>query len=208
MKSPNSDALQAWEHGLQLGEAAFEFASDYEKEKYRTADTRGSIEALGLLMQAELVANIYDGEFVCFGLTLTPGVSQGPEKIDRLLFRDLSNHEMMTKYIDWNESSLNYAGRQYTSIRVLKASRLEKKEEKLELRKKMGRPSIDQQLETIVGKLMKEGRLKGRLRKEQVHLVREAARVKYPDLFPLPTQPSREKILQALKNAELLKKTP
>jgi hypothetical protein len=154
MKNPH--ALAAWQTGLALEDAAFQFASEYEKEKYRKADDQNSMEVLGLLMRAELIGGIYEGEFVCFGLNSGPSANRGPEPIDRFLFRDLSKSEMITRYVDWNESSLNYAGQQYTAIRVIKAFHL-KMAEKSDVPKKMGRPPIDEELKAVISKLKKRG---------------------------------------------------
>jgi hypothetical protein len=63
----------------------------------------------------------------------------------------------------------------------------------------MGRPPVGEQLRSVVRELKQAERLSEKSRKEQENVVREQARQTYPELFLRPGQPSRAKILEALK---------
>lgn len=64
---------------------------------------------------------------------------------------------------------------------------------------RLGRPPVGEQLQNVVRALIQEGKLTGVSRKQQEAIVRERARALHPRLFLRLTQPSRTKILQALK---------
>src|ERR1700730_108127 len=59
---------QRWEASDELDFAWFGFASEYEKEQYRNATDRDRMEALSIMMKAELIAKIRNEELYCFGL--------------------------------------------------------------------------------------------------------------------------------------------
>jgi hypothetical protein len=54
---------QRWEASDELDFAWFGYASEYEKEQYRNAADRNRMEALSILMRAELISKIH-GEYL------------------------------------------------------------------------------------------------------------------------------------------------
>jgi hypothetical protein len=197
-RSMATDVLQLWEAGEELNFAWFGFASEYEKEQYRNAGTRDRMEALSILMKADLVAKIQEEELYCFGLRIEPTLSEGPERIPTFLFSGLSKRGRLLENFDWEKSTLRSAGREYVQVRV-SAPKESRPTDAQILSKKIGRPRIDEQLRAVVRELAESGLLLGKARKEQENIVREKARKQYPNLFPTNTRPSREKILSALK---------
>jgi hypothetical protein len=195
-----TDVLQLWEAGEELDFAWFGFASEYEKSQFRNTTDLARIEALSILMKANLVANIHEENLDCFGLRVAPDQSDGPEKIPSFLFLGLSKLGPLLANIDWENSTLRSAGREYVQVRVSAPMVTEPKNERSEPPKvKIGRPRIDEQLRAVVRELSASGALSGKTRKEQEHIVREKAQKDFPNLFPKQNQPSRPKIIEALK---------
>jgi hypothetical protein len=75
---------QLWFDSEELDFAWFRFATEYEKEQYRNANAPDRMEALSIMIKAELIAKIHREELYCFGLRTAPSLSEGPERIPRL----------------------------------------------------------------------------------------------------------------------------
>jgi hypothetical protein len=57
---------------------------------------------------------------------------------------------------------------------------------------------VDEPLRAVVRSLFEAGQLKDKSRKEQIEVIRTAARIAHPNLFLRETQPSKDKIYAAL----------
>jgi hypothetical protein len=198
---------QRWEASDELDFAWFGFASEYEKEQYRNATDRDRMEALSIMMKAELIAKIRNEKLSCFGLRAAPNPSEGPERIPSFLFVELGKRGPLLENIDWEKSTLRSAGREYVQVRVSTPQNIEPTNERPEP-PKIGRPRVDEPLCAVVRELVKSGQLSGKSRKEQEDVVREKARKDYPNLFPTQTRPSRGKILGALKAEDFIPGRP
>jgi hypothetical protein len=116
---------QRWEASDELEFAWFGFASEYEKEQYRNAKDRQRMDALSIMMKAELIAKILSEELYCFGLRTAPTLSEGPERIPSFLFAELTKRGQLLENIDWDKSTLRSAGREYVQVRVFRPQEME-----------------------------------------------------------------------------------
>jgi hypothetical protein len=116
---------QRWEASDELDFAWFGFASEYEKEQYRNAKDRQRMDALSIMMKAELIAKILSEELYCFGLRTAPTLSEGPERIPSFLFVELTKKGPLLENIDWDKSTLRSAGREYVQVRVFRPEEME-----------------------------------------------------------------------------------
>jgi hypothetical protein len=194
--SNQSELKARWEAGLALTDAAFAYATEREQNLRRKPAHKGAFEARMMLMTAALFDKIYKEELIAIGIRVSSDASTALEIIPALLFGD-SSREAISRALSGPASTLQFAGRQWESVRIV-----EPRQETAILptppKKERGRPRVDSVLSKIVRFLHEEGRLQGLLRKEQEAAVRDEARAAHSDLFPKPSQPSRQKILEAL----------
>ncbi len=116
---------QRWLNSEELDFAWFDFASEYEKDQYRNAGTEHRMEALSIMMKAELISKINSENLYCYGLRIAPTLSEGPERIPSFLFAELSNKGPLLENIDWGKSTLRSAGREYVQVRVFRPQEME-----------------------------------------------------------------------------------
>jgi hypothetical protein len=202
-RTQNKSSFEPWISGTPLDDAAWGFASEYERNKAR--GPHANLDVHYILMRRELLAMLLNGEVFAYGLRVGTPPSAGPEQISHHFFRDPK--------VDWGESSLVSGGHRCEQVRVsaeqagglgqetkaASSGEVGKQPSAASARKRMGRPPVGEQLRSLVRELQQADRLSGKSRKEQEAVVRQAAKKKHPDLFPREGQPSRTKILQALK---------
>ena len=177
-------------------------------------------------MQFDLQDNLVAGKLIALGFREGAPLEEGPVLIPAHLFPRGGND---TADLDWRMSTLRSAGFSFTRIRVIKPQagpRRNKRTSAAEVEqtglplasfitpsprlavseqpKKMGRPPVGEQLRAVVRALVESGQLKDKLRKEQIEIVRAAARAAHPSLFLRETQPSRDKIFSALRAEGLI----
>jgi hypothetical protein len=116
---------QRWLNSEELDFAWFDFASEYEKDQFRNAGTEHRMEALSIMMKAELIAKIHGEELYCYGLRAAPTLSDGPERIPSYLFVELRKMGPLLENIDWGKSTLRSAGREYVQVRVFRPQEME-----------------------------------------------------------------------------------
>ena len=116
---------QRWEAADELDFAWFAYASEYEKEQYRNALDLDRMEALSIMMKAELIAKIFNEKLNCFGLRAAPNLSEGPERIPSYLFAELTKKGPLLENIDLDKSTLRSAGREYVQVRVFRPQEME-----------------------------------------------------------------------------------
>jgi len=119
------EMYQRWRDSDDLDFAWFGFASEYEKKQYRSAGTEHRMEALSIMMKAELISKIHSEYLYCYGLRIAPSLSEGPERIPSFLFAELCNKGPLLENIDWGKSSLRSAGREYVQVRVFLPEEME-----------------------------------------------------------------------------------
>ena len=215
--SPSKDLAQAWDDGYPLDQAWWVFAAAPERNQYRNAGSDRLSDFYRDGMRRDLTGWICVGELIALGIQIAPIVNNDPEMIPRFIFAG-------TPDIDWDNSVIRAFGRIYEGVRVVSPDRLGGKTSRAEPpreaetpiattpsrateppskpeQKRRGRPPVDEALDEVVRELAGAGRLRGMSRKEQEAEVRELARERHPSPFPKPTQPSRSKILEALKRA-------
>ena len=178
--------------------------------------------SLRLQMQSDVLEGLIKGKFVALGFRGGASPEEGPVLIPGHLFpRDRED----TADIDWEASSLRSAGHFFERIRVTKpqAPARPRKPRSQPLRpplppsappaptslasetsKKKGRRRVDQPIRAVVRSMLEAGQLQDKSRKEQIALIRAAARLARPDLFLRETQPSRDKIFSALRAEGLI----
>jgi hypothetical protein len=101
-RTQNEDLIELWTGGTSLDEAAWIFASEYEKNKARNATTLEALEAYYVLFRRNLLDKLLYGHLFAYGLRIGAPPSAGPEQIPRHLFRDPK--------VDWGKSSLLSGG--------------------------------------------------------------------------------------------------
>jgi hypothetical protein len=189
------DLTELWSFALRLNEAWWEYGDPYAKERYLKTHDRGAMAARKILMRADLLAKIWNGDYLAIAIRVSPNPGTVPEIIP-------SHHFSQPDFIeiDWQQSSIRAFGHIYegvkvvappTEVRVTLIGSVEAKRE--------GRPPVGSVLREIVQDLETAGQLDGISRKEQETRVRRLARQRLPRLFPKPNQPSRPTILKALR---------
>jgi hypothetical protein len=175
-----------------LREAWWAFADPYAKEQYRKTHDRAGIDARRMMMQVDLIADIYSGTFLALAIQGSPDVGDQPEIIPSLYFDNPD--------IDWTNSTVRAYGRTYEGVKVIPSPEGDGSQgAKTTDRKGRGRPTVAEHLREVVRELEKLGHLNQIPRKEQENRVRVLARQRYPYIFPRTTQPSRTTILKALR---------
>jgi hypothetical protein len=169
-------------------------------------------------MQFQVLDDLISGKLVAWGMRDGAPIEEGPIPIPAHLFPRGGED---TAEIDWDSSALSSSGYSFNRIRVAKPVRNNPRRTKaepptasreatppapLEPRsiKKKGRPSVDEPLRAIVRTLREAHQLLDISRKEQIEIIRAAARVAHPTLFLKETQPSRDKIFSALRAEGLI----
>ena len=164
-----------------------------EKERYRDAGRNPALSNfLSITMRRGLIDKIFRGDLSCLGVEVSPKLGNSPELLQRYLFTNPD--------IDWEKSTMRAFGRIYEGVRVVSPQdTIDVKLPEAARPKPLGRPSVGRQIRQIVRELADAGQLEGISRKEQETRIRSRARELYPHSFPRPSQPSRTKILEALK---------
>ncbi len=204
-----------WEAACLLGDAWFQFAPDDEWDKWpgrhalpkgwRGQPTVQDYENAKQQMRWWLLNQLRARKLQAIGLKVifhSSGVAYSPVLIPA--------HFADDNYVNWEKSSISEGLRNFESVRVVPAADMVQsesgaaalsspKEASGDLATKpMGRPRIDNQLREVVRALHAEGKFAGRLVKEKEAIVGARARELWPNTFPRPSQPSREKVRSAL----------
>ena len=165
-------------------------------------------------MREQVCKDLRSGKLVAFGMREGSAPEDSPVRIPAHLF-PIDDQSAVT--VDWDNSALLSADGGFVRVRVTTPSakvhtkprhRVRKAEQATSEKpfgaksdaapRKRGRPRIDERLRTVVRSLEEQGLLAEKMRKEQVAIIRKAARDRYPYLFPKPSQPSQQKIYDAL----------
>jgi hypothetical protein len=190
------ESSELWPDALPLDEAWFILGSEEQKIQYRNAGHNQHLTVyLKTTMRRVLLDRIHDGELLCLGVRIAPDLGGIPEFLPQFLFD--------TPDVDWEKSTLRAFGRVYEGLRVIPRQQVSEIDlPRPATAKRQGRPPVGDKIREIVRDLGTKGRLDGLSRKEQENLVRSRARERYPRDFPKESQPSRGKILEALKAEE------
>jgi hypothetical protein len=187
------EPLDRWLDALPLSDAWWMLGSEEHKIQYRKAGSNHSrMKFLESTMHREIITDIYYGRLLCLGVRTAPDLGKSPEILPQHLFASPD--------VDWSKSTVHVFGRLYADVRVIPcdpASAIESPEPAQP--KKQGRPPVGDKLREVVRELNDKGQLGGLSRKEQENVIRARARERYPPNFPKQSQPSRTKILEALK---------
>lgn len=177
-------------------------------------------------MQSQVLDDLVSGKLVACGFQEGASLEQGPTPIPAHLFpRDAED----TAVVDWHQSTLKASGFLFDRIRVTKPRAGTPRKKRVsgpisggtnpspppiaipaptpissQSSKKRGRPRVDAPLRSVVRSLVDSGQLKDKSRKEQIPIIRAAARAEHPTLFLRETQPSRDKIFAALRAEGLI----
>jgi hypothetical protein len=169
-------------------------------------------------MNIQVLEDLMSGKLVAWGFREGAPLEEGPAQIPAHLFpRDGDD----TAAVDWDVSTLTSSGFTFVRIRVARAPRTASQSKKAEppaalapalarapvepeTAKKKGRPRVDEPLRAVVQSLFEANQLKDKSRKEQIEVIRSAARLAHPTLFLRGSQPSRDKIFSALRAEGLI----
>jgi hypothetical protein len=204
--NPTSSRARQWEGGEPLSVACWDFATEEIRHEYQTCQIDSRRMSYRLDMQFDLLDNLVAGKLIALGFREGASLEEGPVVIPAHLFPRGGND---TADLDWRMSTLRSAGFSFTRIRVTKRQAGARRRKRtsasnseqtslplassiassprpavLEQPKKMGRPPVGEQLRAVVRSLVGSGELKGNSRKEQIEIVRAAARAAHPELFP------------------------
>jgi len=134
---------------------------------------------------------IFDEKLEAWGVMTEPHQRFERERIPHIMF-DRPN-------LGWRQNVIKKHGRCYVSVRVkLPGLEIESRPFEKITQKPVGRPRVGEQLRAVVRELKTLGKLKDRSKKEKTFAVRDRARERHPQLFRKPTQPSDQKISEAL----------
>lgn len=222
MPSKNPKAVSyrvsQWESGQPLSFSWFYTATQEARREYQTCEIDSRRISLRLDMQFDVQDKLVSGELVGWGFREGAPAHESPILIPSHLFPRGGND---TATIDWDVSALRSAGFSFVRIRVTKPARIRRQRRKMEPPpaprassapapveltpvKEKGRPRVDGPLRAVVRSLFDAGQLKDKSRKEQIEVIRSAARIAHPTLFLRETQPSRDKIFAALRAEGLI----
>jgi hypothetical protein len=226
MPKAASHRARQWDEGKPLSFAWFDCASPDGRRIYQRCNDDSRRASLRLDMQFQVLDDLVSGKLVAWGFEEGASLEQGPTPIPAHLFpRDAED----TAVVDWRKSTLKASGFFFDRIRVTKPRADTPRKKRVSgptskrakpssapsatpaptpiistSPKKKGRPRVDGPLRAVVRSLVDSGQLKGKSRKEQVAIIRAAARVEHPTLFLRETQPSRDKIFAALRAEGLI----
>jgi len=185
--------LEYWLGALPLDEAWWLLGAEDEKLQYRNAG--GNVHLTKFLeetMHRDVITRIYHGDLLCLGVRTSPAPGDGPEILPQFLF---ANPE-----VNWANSTVRAFGRAYEGVRVIAREQVTDIGLPQQAQaKRHGRPPVGEKLREVVRHLQEEGQLDGLSRKQQESVIRVCARERHPTIFPRESQPSRTKILEALK---------
>jgi hypothetical protein len=198
-----------------------------ERRKYRACDSDSRRMSIRLEMQSQALDDLISGKLMGWGFREGAPPEDGPSLIPAHLFpRDADD----TAAIDWQSSALKSSSHAFVRIRVAKPARTTRPRKQTKgsttgkpqpptsaaavappslvepklMKKKSGRPRVDEPLRAVVRSLVKGRQLKDKSRKEQIEVIRAAARAAHTTLFLRETQPSRDKIFAALRAEGLI----
>jgi hypothetical protein len=210
-------ALRRWVEGTALQSAWFEYASASLREAYENNINHEILSALSNDMKEDLCKGLRCGDLLAYGMSEGSKPDANPVRIPTHLFPIAGDQG--PGVLDWEGSALSWPNGQFVRIRVTKPAvralrRGGSRRDRNSSQKtndnarpspgKRGRFPVGEPLRGIVRALIAQGALNGKMRKEQVQLIRKLAREQYPHLFPRPTQPSQEKIYVALRAENLV----
>jgi hypothetical protein len=221
-----SSRARRWEAGKPLSFAWWDFASEEIRRVYQTCDIDSRRMSHRLDMKFDLLDDLVAGKLTAFGFRDGASLEEGPVLIPAHLFPRGGED---TAVVDWDLSTLKSSNFSFTRIHVtkpqagprrVKRTSAAKSEEARppsaasitpssrplvsQQSKKMGRPPVGEQLRAVIRSLVGSGELNDRSRKEQIEIIRAAARAAHPELFLTANRPSRDKIFSALRAERLV----
>ena len=109
---PSQPNEKIWKSGDSLDFAWFGNAHENLQNQYRDAKGEGSTNAIRMLMEADVRAELADGSLIAFGYRIPPNLSEQPETIPTFMF---ASHAVI---INWDESIITGLSRRYESVTV------------------------------------------------------------------------------------------
>lgn len=211
-----------WRNGDPLDFAWFSALDENRRNEFRSdgGESENKSHFIKSVMQLDTRQLLSEFKLLAFGIRTIGNSDLKPELIPHIMF---AAPEVK---IDWDNSIIDGLGRRYESVRLCRQpdeisqnvefkNRSNQLQEIFEItdnisidlsenfqngdKKKIGRPPVVDLIREIVRDLISNSSFKSKLRKEQIDLIRDIAQEKFPNNFPKLTQPSRSKILEALK---------
>ncbi len=198
------DLKFAWENGLNLSDAIFQLADEYQQDQFRNAKTRERSDALMFLMKEGLRLDLSRGQLIAIGFQVAPNVKSEPEVLPYVIFCDQDGI--------WSNSEISRTPWKYIAVRVMqpdimhipeKSDSVEEAEPAENVSKSTGRPPVSRYLDDLIGKLRTEAGFGAAPQKEQICRIGELAREQYPHVFKKAGSPARQTILKALARSKL-----
>jgi hypothetical protein len=228
--------LERWEAAVPLGFACFSCLGRDALRKYQTNNSDHARAALRHEMKHELLRRLADGKLTALALLEGAPPDEGPVPIPRHLI-PTDDREVDWDRDSLTSAGHNYVRIRVSRTRLrihlsnppgfhapeapgdhesvgsrARRSKTAKQPHPTTIaptpKKPIGRPRVDGPLLAVVHDLNQKSELVGKYRKEQVSLIRAAARQAHPNFFPKDSQPSVTKIYEALKAEGLIGTVP
>lgn len=185
MPSNDKSLRNQWESGISFSDAAFEFATERERDGIRNAVDQGAWLTRMILVQASLFDEIRAARLIAIGIPEGKDRSVEPEIIPAHLFH--SEKWQIEQSIDWPSGVVELAGHRWVQVRVsppeagTAASEIRTQPQIAEGQKQRDRPPSVYDLSfELTKELLEAGELKQPKRRQQYQRVRAEARKRHP----------------------------
>jgi hypothetical protein len=143
-------------------------------------------------MKDWMVRKLAEGKFQALGVMTKPDLERQPQPIPSHFFKGQPR-------IDWSSNAMENLQHRFEIIEVVRAHQAQRPTSpEIKEKRRPGRPSVDDEITTVIRELKRKKAFSNRLEKERVVLVQVECRERYPKQFPKPTQPSKTKVRELL----------
>jgi hypothetical protein len=142
-------------------------------------------------MKDRIMQKLAEGKFYAFGIMIKPDLEREPRLIPSHFFKGQPR-------IDWRSNSMDNLQHRFEIIEVARSKQVHLPASTESNKKRRGRPSVDNEITTVIREMKKKRAFSNLLEKERVDLVQVKCRERYPKLFPKKTQPSKTKVRELL----------
>jgi len=152
-------------------------------------------------MEDAILEQLHCGKLLAVGFRKNDKVNASPVAIPLRLLQN--------RYFNWFADTVSCPPHEFLMVkisRVKTGSKIKESSNAKESSKaketippKRGRRPIDGLLRPLVRRLKNQGALGGKSQKEKINSVRDLAREEHSNVFPKASQPSKDKIIEALK---------
>ena len=142
-------------------------------------------------MKKLLTRKLAEGNLQAFGFMTKPDLAREQQTIPPHFFK---GHPR----IDWHSNAMDNLQHRFEIIEVARFKQDQRSISRDGNKTQRGRPSVDEEITTVICELKKKRAFETLSEKQRVALVQFEARKRYLKLFPKPTQPSATKVREML----------